>query len=112
MSFEFSYMLKRAGDGVIIDQTVREDTLTESSSERNSLPALDDMVKTIAARQLRYLYLKHDITPWQITEKRVFEEDKMKDPRMKQVKVILKKGVSVRSLACIRIFTRTALTLR
>jgi hypothetical protein len=88
VNLEFSYILKRAGDGVIIGQAIREDTATEYSSEKSGLPAAYDIAKTIAVKQLNYL--KRDIAPWQIAEKRIFEEDKMKDPRMKNAKTMLK----------------------
>jgi hypothetical protein len=90
VELELSYMLKRAGDGAIIGQAVEEDTSTASSSDRNGLPAVYDMVSAMAASQAARL--KRYIAPWQIVEKRVFEEDKMKDPRMKQAKVMLKEG--------------------
>jgi hypothetical protein len=88
VSLEFSYMLKRAGDGVIIGQTIREGSSTAYESESSKLPAVYDIAKSIATAQLEYL--KRDIAPWQNEEKRVFEEDKMKDPRMKTAKVMLK----------------------
>jgi hypothetical protein len=88
VNLEFSYMLKRAGDGAIIGQTIREDARTASSSDSSKLPAVYDIAKSIATAQLEYL--KRDIAPWQIEEKRVFEEDKMKDPRMKTAKAMLK----------------------
>jgi hypothetical protein len=88
VNLEFSYILKRASDGAIIGQAVRGDSKTTYSSDSNGLPAVYDVAKTIAATQLEYL--KRDIAPWQIEEKRVFEEDKMKDPRMKTAKVMLK----------------------
>jgi hypothetical protein len=88
VTLEFSYMLKRAGDGAIIGQTIREGARTASSSDSSKLPAVYDIAKTIATSQLEYL--KRDIAPWQLEEKRIFEEDKMKDPRMKNAKVMLK----------------------
>jgi hypothetical protein len=88
VSFELSYMLKRAGDGAIIGQAVREDAVTVSSAERSGLDSVYDIVTAMATKQAAYL--KRYIAPWQIAEKRVFEEDTMKDPRMKQAKAMLK----------------------
>jgi hypothetical protein len=90
VNLEFSYMLKRTGDGAIIGQAIREDAATSYNSERNGLPAAYDIAKTIAVEQLQYL--NRDIAPWQIAETRTFEEDKLKDPRMKQAKIMLKEN--------------------
>jgi tetratricopeptide (TPR) repeat protein len=90
VDLEWSFMLKRAGDGAIIGQDVKEDSSTRSSSERDGLPAVYDMATAIAAGQAAQI--KRYITPWQIAERRVFEKDTMKDPRMKQAKLMLKEG--------------------
>ncbi|MDR1596553.1 MAG: CsgG/HfaB family protein [Treponema sp.] len=88
VAVEFSYMLKRTSDGAIIGQSIREDDKSESRSDSSDLPAPYDIAKTIAAKQLEYL--KRDVAPWQVEEKRIFEEDKTKDPRMKNAKALLK----------------------
>jgi curli biogenesis system outer membrane secretion channel CsgG len=89
VNLEFSYMLKRAGDGAIIGQAVKGDSnYAYSSKSRSDLSSAYDIAKAMAEKQLRNL--RREIAPWQIVEERVFEEDKMKDPRMKTAKSLVK----------------------
>ena len=90
VSFGFSYAMRRTGDGVILGQAVREDSRTESASDQNTLPTPYEIARTIGTRQLEYL--KREIAPWQVSERRVFEEDKTKNPRMKDAKAMVKAG--------------------
>jgi hypothetical protein len=90
VNFGFSYSMRRTGDGVILGQALREDSRTENASDQNNLPSPQEIARTIGTRQLEYL--KKEIAPWQVYERRVFEEDKTKDPRMKNAKALVKAG--------------------
>ncbi|MDR1390728.1 MAG: CsgG/HfaB family protein [Treponema sp.] len=88
VNVEFSYSMRRTSDGVILGQAVREDSRTESASEKKDLSSPYEIARTIAAQQMEYL--KREIAPWRVSETRVFEEDKTKDPRMKEARAMVK----------------------
>jgi hypothetical protein len=88
VSVNFSYMLKRAGDGAIIGQTTIEDSAKVSAAQQEDLqPAIDVAMGIVGKNALRF---GRYISPWSVKEERVFEEDTMKDQRMKQAKALLK----------------------
>jgi hypothetical protein len=88
VNFEFSYSMRRTSDGVILGQTVRGASQTKSASVQKDLPSAYEIARAIGTQQLEYL--KREIAPWQVYEKLVFEEDKTKDPRMKNAKAMVK----------------------
>ncbi|MDR1902270.1 MAG: CsgG/HfaB family protein [Treponema sp.] len=86
---DFSYMLKRTGDGSIIGQRVKQGKKTSSKYKSQSeIPSEFEMLRNAVDEQIRYV--GRDMAPWQVAERRIFEEDKMKDPRMTNAKSMIK----------------------
>jgi hypothetical protein len=85
-----SYVLKRSGDGAIIGQTSLTEYIVDSASERSGLSSNYDLTTRSLSGIARNF--KQYVAPWTAREERVFEEDAMKDKRMKQAKMLVKEG--------------------
>jgi hypothetical protein len=87
---DVTYALKRASDGAIIGQTSLAEYISDSASERSSLSSNYDLTTGALGRIARNF--KRYVAPWSVSERRTFEEDTMKDKRMKQAKALVKEG--------------------